>query len=152
MKKKESLFSFVKEPYRLGVLVYSAASFIFHIVKNSFRRVKEENLDDDTRIIRYNEIEKELKEDYAADAWKNFIKMGLILQIFFTGLLIWSIFLLSVWGIIQSSISLLFIVIFFGYKPHILSNKRFYTFFEYIKDNPNNLQSMMLWRFLKQVK
>lgn len=149
-KKKDSILA---EPYNLIKMVVEAARLVGAGLKAVLVGARQASNDPATSTKEakegYAQMQAELKEEGASDAWKRFIYTGLAIQAFLIVLTLSHVVLGNYLIFAQLLCLTVACIWLFGYKPWILRNKARVTFVQYTKRLSKDPGCLLLWNSIK---
>lgn len=152
-KKKDSVWM---EPYNILKLLSAAFLLVGAFFKSGFNQMSSDIKDvSDTSEddkLQYAAIKAELQEEGAGRSWNRFLLTGMLIQMFL-GAFSLAHFVEGNWFVgteltVMTAIALLF----FGYKPWIVRNKRYVSFAKYLRVFKTDLKALCLWYSYNGVK
>lgn len=152
MAKKKSSSVFL-EPYNLLQILSQSIALIWSTLKNAFSEAK--NSASESEVLSehkkaYDAAQQEFETPEFQTKWRIFLLRSLAVQIFLFVLTL----LHLVWGNLFIALQLTVVftgsIVFFGYKPWIIRNKRIVPFRTFLRtgiaEDPN---ALLLWKSLK---
>lgn len=156
-KKKESWWL---EPYHLLKMMGEGVLLAVTIFKSGLTAwaAKPENTDETAAAVlkaeraRFSNIAAEMKEDEFMPAWRRFLLTGMLIEVFL-GVFALAHLVEGSWFVGIQLLALTGVsIVFFGYKPWIIRNKRHVSFARYIRLLKTDVRALGLWYSYKGVE
>lgn len=156
-KKKESWWL---EPYHLLKMLGEAVLLAGAMFKSGFNAwaAKSESTDETAAATlkaeqaRFANIAAEMKEDDFMPAWRRFLLTGMLIEVFL-GVFALAHLVEGSWFLgIQLLVLTGVAIVFFGYKPWIIRNKRHVSFARYVRLLKTDIRALGLWYSYKGVE
>ena len=156
-KKKESWWL---EPYHLLKMVGEAVLLVGTLFKSGFHAwsAKSDDADETEAAVlkaehaRFAKIAAEMKEDEFMPAWRRFLLTGMLIEVFL-GVFALAHLVEGSWFLGTQLLVLTGVaIVFFGYKPWILRNKRHVSFAKYVRLLKTDVRALGLWYSYKGVE
>lgn len=156
-KKKESWWL---EPYHLLKMMGEGVLLAATMFKSGLTAwsAKPEPTDETASAVlkaeraRFANIAAEMKEDEFMPAWRRFLLTGMLIEVFL-GVFALAHLVEGSWFVgIQLLVLTGVSIVFFGYKPWIIRNKRHVSFARYVRLLKTDIRALGLWYSYKGVE